>query len=164
MAPQKHDELKRKRRVKLIRPKIQLKLIGSFMGLTALGLLLQFLVLTRYLTEIAISLPDGGAQLEAQKPRMLLEILGVSFGLILPLCFAVGIMVTFRIAGPVYAFEEFFKRIARGEQAGRLSLRKGDQLTELCDHINAAMTVLEEQKEAAVVEARKERDAMRVAG
>jgi hypothetical protein len=159
----KRVRLKRKRRVKLIRPAIQLKLIGSFLGLTALGLLLQFLVLTRYLTEVAISMPDGGAQLEAHKPRMLLEILGASFGLILPLCFAVGIMVTFRIAGPVYALEEYFKRIARGEQAGRISLRKGDQLTELCEHVNAAMAALEQQKEAAVAQARAERDAIRVA-
>jgi hypothetical protein len=160
----KRVRLKRKRRVKLIRPAIQLKLIGSFMGLTALGLLLQFLVLTRYLTEISVTMPDGGAQFEAHKPGMLLEILGVSFGLILPLCFAVGIMVTFRFAGPVYAFEEYFKRVARGEQTGRMSLRKGDHLTELCDYVNAAMDALEERKEAAVAQAREERDSLRVAG
>ena len=44
MPPIKHQ-----RRIKLIKPKLQLRLVGKFFGLAVLGLLLQFLLLGRLL-------------------------------------------------------------------------------------------------------------------
>ena len=157
----KKVRLRRKRRIKLIQPRFQLKLIGSFLGISALALLLQFLVLGKHLSELALSMPDGGVYLNSVKTRMLMETLAFSFGVLLPLTICVGVLVTFRIAGPLHAFEQYFKRIANGEQVGHMSLRKNDQLQDLCENVNAAMDALEEQKRAAVEAARHGREPLR---
>jgi hypothetical protein len=125
-----------RRRIKLIKPRLQLKLIGVFVGLSALGFLLQSLHVGLRMSELAASVPEGGTYLMAVMPELPLEILLVSFGMLLPLTIAVGILVTFRIAGPVYRFEKYLKAVIAGEEAGPCRIRKGDEFQELCELIN----------------------------
>ena len=125
-----------RRRIKLIKPKLQLKLVGVFVGLSALGFLLQSLHVGLRLSELAASIPEGGTYLMAVMPELPLEILLVSFGMLLPLTVAVGILVTFRIAGPVYRFEKYLKSVIRGEEVGPCRIRQGDEFQELCELIN----------------------------
>lgn len=133
---------KYKRRIKLIQPRLQLKLTGWFLSVTAIGMLLQYMLFGFFLTELAIQLPGQGAYLVAQADKMLLQALGISFVLALPLTLAVGILVTFKVAGPVYRFEEHLKSIARGEDIGPCRIRKGDELQELCRRLNSAVDAL----------------------
>ena len=70
--------------------------------------------------------------------------LAVSFGLFLPLTFCIGVLVTFRIAGPVYRFEQYLKQVSRGEQLGPCKIRDGDEFQGLCDLINEATRHLRE--------------------
>lgn len=135
-----------RRRVKLIKPKLQLKLVGVFVGLSALGFLLQSLHVGLRLSELAANVPEGGTYLMAVMPELPLEILLVSFGMLLPLTVAVGIMVTFRIAGPVYRFEKYLKAVIRGEESGPCRIRQGDEFQELCELINQATASLREQQ------------------
>jgi hypothetical protein len=127
-----------RRRIKLIKPRLQLKLVGVFVGLSALGFLLQSLHVGLRLSELASHVPEGGSYLMAMLPALPLEILLVSFGMLLPLTVAVGVMVTFRIAGPVYRFEQYLKAVVRGEELGPCRIRKGDEFQELCELINEA--------------------------
>jgi hypothetical protein len=127
-----------RRRIKLIKPRLQLKLVGVFVGLSALGFLLQSLHVGLRLSELAASLPEGGTYLMAVMPELPLEILLVSFGMLLPLTIAVGILVTFRIAGPVYRFEKYLEAVLRGEETGPCRIRKGDEFQELCELLNQA--------------------------
>ncbi len=127
-----------KRKIKLIKPRLQLRMVGTFVALSALGFLLQALLVGWMLSELAATMPSGGAYLMATIPKLPIEILLMSFGMFLPLTFAVGVLVTFRIAGPIYRFEQFLKAVARGEQLGPCRIRKSDQLHELCDLINEA--------------------------
>ena len=129
---------KERRRIKLIKPRLQLKLVGVFVGLSGLGFLMQSLHVGLRLSELAANVPEGGPYLMAVMPELPLEILTVSFGMLLPLTIAVGIMVTFRIAGPIYRFEKFLKQVVSGEQVGPCKLRRGDELEELCELINQA--------------------------
>jgi hypothetical protein len=129
---------KERRRIKLIKPRLQLKLIGIFVGLSSLGFLMQSLHVSLRLSELASTLPQGGDYLSSMLPRLPLEILIFSFGLLLPLTIAVGILVTFRIAGPLYRFEQYLKQVVRGEATGPCKLRKGDDCQELCELINEA--------------------------
>lgn len=153
----KRVRLKRKRKTKLIQPKLQLKLVGSFLGLCALALLLQFLVFGMRLSELASVMPDG-SYLTAHKSKLLLGTLLFSFGLLLPLCFAVGILITHRIAGPVHRLEDHLERVARGEDVGPCKLRKGDNLMELCERVNNAVEYLRaERSKAAKVEKKRSR-------
>ena len=145
---------KERRRIKLIKPRLQLKLIGVFAGLSALGFLMQSLHVGLRLSELAANVPEGGPYLMAVMPELPLEILTVSFGMLLPLTVAVGILVTFRIAGPLYRFEQYLGQVIRGEQVGPCRLREGDELQKLCDLINQAtepvrMRNLDRQQEQA---------------
>jgi len=125
-----------RRRIKLIKPRLQLKLIGVFVGLSGLGFLMQSLHVGLRLSELAANVPEGGTHIMAVLPDLPLEILAVSFGMLLPLTIAVGVMVTFRIAGPVYRFEKYLMDVHAGKEIRTCKLREGDQLGELCEIIN----------------------------
>lgn len=128
-----------KRRIKLIKPGLQLKLIGVFVGVSMLGFLMQTLVVWLRLTQTAEMLPESaGNALAGMLPMLPLEILLISFGMLLPFTFAIGILATFRIAGPIYRFEQYLKEVIQGTQVGPCRLRSGDELQELCDLINEA--------------------------
>jgi hypothetical protein len=127
---------KERRRIKLVKPRLQLKLIGVFVGLSGIGFLMQSLHVGLRLAELASTIPEGGEYVMAVLPNLPLEILAVSFGMVLPLTVAVGILVTFRIAGPLYRIEKYLGEVLRGEQVGPCRLRKGDELQDLCELIN----------------------------
>ena len=132
------QKTRQRRRIKLIKPSLQLRLVGVFFGLTCLGGLIQTLHLTMRLSMLASSIPEGGNYLLAQLPSLPLEIFFVAFFLLLPLTMAVGVVCTFLIAGPVYHFEKFLREVADGTQSQPCKLRKNDQLTDLCELINGA--------------------------
>ena len=53
-----------------------------------------------------------------------------------PLIFAIGLLFSHKIAGPVYRIEKTIYEIARGNLGLRIKLRKGDELWGLADTIN----------------------------
>ncbi len=131
-----------KRRIKLIQPQLQLRLIAAFLGMSALALTLQFLLFTSSLTELATELPEDGAALIERVPAHVQRILLVSFLIFLPLTFCAGVLITFRIAGPLYRFEQYLKQVIRGERPPDCRLRDGDELQDLCQLINEATAPL----------------------
>ena len=136
---------------KLIKPGFQLTVIGSFMGLTVVALLLQFLFLGGRLMETAHRLDStggSGGDLASQVPRAMVEIFAISLCVLLPVILALGILLTFRIAGPVYRFESFLAAVSRGEQTAPCKLRKGDALQSLCEQINRTTEPLRKQNES----------------
>ncbi len=157
-------QVRERRRVKLIKPRLQLKLIGVFVGLSGLGFLLQSLHVGLRLSELASSVPEGGSYLMAVMPELPLEILFVSFGMLLPLTIAVGILVTFRIAGPIFRFEKYLQQVIRGEEVGPCRIRTGDEFQELCDLINQATARLRETRAGEAKEPDEERQELRKAG
>jgi hypothetical protein len=70
---------------------------------------------------------------------LLLEVLLFSFAVLLPSVLAIGVLLTFRVAGPIYRFERYLEDVAAGRDTGPCRIREGDQLQELCDRINAAL-------------------------
>lgn len=127
-----------KRRIKLIQPRLQLKLVFVFIGMAACSMLLQFILFTSTVTDVATRLPSDGLVLVEEMPRLLYGTLLISFALFLPLMFGVGVLVTFRFAGPVYRFKVYLQQVIRGEQPDDCRLRKGDELQDLCELINQA--------------------------
>lgn len=134
---------KYKRRIKLIQPRLQLKLIGTFLGMSALAMLLQFLLFTSSMSEVAAQLPEDGMILLSELQEATWQIFLLSFGMLLPLTFLVGVLVTFRWAGPLYRFKDHLGRIARGERPGHCHIRKGDELQDFCELINKAVDNLQ---------------------
>lgn len=131
-----------KRRIKLIQPALQIRLISAFVGMAFLALTLQFLLFTSTLTELASELPEDGATLLDRVPDHVVRILIISFLIFLPLTFCVGVIITFRIAGPIYRFETYLKQVIRGEKPPDCRLREGDELKGLCELINRATAPL----------------------
>ena len=127
------------RRDRLVRPCLQLRLILAFLGVAAMALLLQFVLFASVISTAASELPQDGQILLERTTGLSITIFLVSLGVLLPLCFFVGVLVTFRVAGPLYRFEKYFESVARGEDPGTCRIRKGDDLQELCTVLNAAM-------------------------
>jgi len=57
----------------------------------------------------------------------------------------ISAIVSHRMAGPVYRFEQTCKKIAQGDFSQRVHLRKGDQLTELQQAFNNMMDEVEKR-------------------
>jgi hypothetical protein len=126
-----------RRRKVLIRPRLQLKLVLVFTGVSILTLLLQYILFITLATRFAERMPSGGEYLTDALPGMSIQALLSSLAVLLPTSLAVGVACTFRIAGPVHKLEGYLRGLARGEAHGPCRLRKGDELGELCDAINA---------------------------
>ncbi|MGK0218614.1 MAG: hypothetical protein ACI9HE_002108 [Planctomycetota bacterium] len=119
------------RRRKLIKPRLQLKLTGLFVGLSALSLLLQLVLVTNRISHVALELPSDGAVLLGLSSSVLLDVLAGSFLVFLPLTLLVGVIATFRIAGPLYRIEMFLNAVEAGECPPDFHLRKKDELQDL---------------------------------
>jgi len=141
-APVAIPVVKYKRSIKLIRPGLQLRLTGVFVGMSVLGLVLQACVFMRELASIAAMLPSDGPLVLGELQGTVLRVLGITLALLLPIMLWVGVLVTHRIAGPVYRFETYLLSVIRGERPGNCTLRKGDELVDLCHTINAATAPL----------------------
>ena len=137
---------------KLPMPALQLRLIGSFLGLTSMALMLQFLLFSAHLTDLGRRLESGGLELLGYRmPGTLLGVLGGSLVILLPVCMVVGTWITFKWAGPLYRIQEHLREVANGSgQVGTCKIRKGDELQELCGLVNRA---LESTRQRALDEA-----------
>ena len=135
---EKISRTRRPRWRKLIQPRLQFQLIGSFAGVASVALLAQFLIVNSRLAQFAAKMPEGGDYLMSELSGLTISMLILSFGVLLPTTVAIGILITFRIAGPVHHFKEHMDAIARGEDPGVCRLRPNDSLQDLCSSINAA--------------------------
>lgn len=134
-----------KRRQKLPQPRLQLRLTMTFVGLVALALMLQVMLFTNAISDLASTLPNDSLILMSAGPGILFKTLAVSFLIFLPLTFAIGVLSTFRIAGPLFRFEAFLNQVLRGDRPRDFQLREGDELKHLASLINAATKPLREQ-------------------
>lgn len=150
-----------KRRIKLIQPSLQLRLIGAFAGVTALALIAQVLVLGVSLSRFAGGLGASGAAFVEALPGLLGTCLAASVALVLPALVLIGVRVTFRVAGPLYRMERHLEAVARGEQPGPCRIREHDQLQQFCATLNEALarTTASQAAPPAVDEAELERAA-----
>jgi hypothetical protein len=129
----------------LIQPRLQLRLILTFLGVSLIGLILQFVLFAATLSALASELPQDGPLLLERIPSYTLTVLAISLCVLFPLTITIGILTTFRVAGPLYRFEQHMKAIARGEDPGECRLRNGDQLQDLCETFNAALNTMRKQ-------------------
>ena len=69
----------------------------------------------------------------------------------LPVAFVVlafCLVFTHRVAGPIYRFEQTLDRLARGEDIASVKIRKGDELKEMADKLNAVIRLINRLKAA----------------
>ena len=134
---------------KIILPGLQLKLMMPFLMLGVSAILFQGIVLLRALSQAAEHVGEADQEILAQASGIVTESLLIGCLFLVPLCVVVGVVVTFRVAGPVYRFKMYLGEIARGEYNGPCRLRKGDELQFIAERINAAVDRLRADQAAS---------------
>jgi len=130
-----------RRSKKLVNVRLQLKLVGVFLGLACLAALAQVVILDRILGDLRIESPSGSVS----TTNLLFSGLGYTLLLLVPTMGVVGVLITHRIAGPAYRFERYLEALARGEYTGPCRIREGDEFQAVCDQLNAAVDALRAQ-------------------
>ncbi len=145
-----------KRRIKLIQPRFQLRLAGSFAALCLLALMVEALMLAVELTTLSKELPSGGAYLADEIPRLLARSAFWSALLLLPGLLVIGVRITFKIAGPLYRLEQHLHDVIEGKRPEPCKVRKGDELQEFCSLLNDALESARAQGEGDARQAARE--------
>ena len=129
--------MKKLRRTRLlVKPLLQLKLALVFLSAAVVTSIVQAILLVYTLSAVAGRLPNDEELLRGELPGIVMPNLTVGLLLLVPLTILVGVLATFRFAGPLHHFEGFLRRVADGRQSEPCTLREGDELRSLCDLIN----------------------------
>lgn len=138
-----------RRTKKLIHSRLQLRLIAVFLTLSGASALFQVALLNRSLLKLVREVTESGSleTLTDGLPSVFVANLAWTIGLLTPLMLCIGILATHRIAGPAYRMRKHCEEIALGGELRKCSLRKGDELHELCDALNRALQAVAWQKE-----------------
>lgn len=122
----------------LILPRLQWRLVAAFLSAACISTVVQMLLLNMALTRLADEAPAArGPVLEASPDILWTQIL-LTFGLMVPLVIAVGLLETMRVAGPLHKFEQYLKEVVAGGRPAPCTLRLDDELQDLCRLINTA--------------------------
>jgi methyl-accepting chemotaxis protein len=131
----------KQRKTKLIRLDVQLRVVLIALCVTCFVLLINFQMSMAALGSVQHSFAKGANvafTFEEMRNAIINRFL-VSIALTIPISAAVGILYSFRFAGPLYRFGKYFDELKAGRWSSRCSLRKGDDLVDLCDGINDAL-------------------------
>jgi len=133
------------RKKKLINPRLQLRLVAIFLCAAGLAVQVEAILVALTLSRLAGKLPNDGAELIEQLPEFVRTNLLLTFLLLAPLMIGVGIVATFKIAGPLHRFEQFLRAVRDGHQVQPCQIRKGDELQALCTLLNEVTAPLRER-------------------
>jgi len=129
-----------KRKSKLPKARLQFKIILTFLATAFLCTAFQYVLTTTTVMEIVREI--NSQEMESEITQIGLRTLFVSLVLLVPMTMAIGIVVTFRVAGPIKRFELYLRSIVAGANPGPCRIREGDELQELCHLINLAVETL----------------------
>jgi len=125
-----------RRRTKLIKPRLQLKIVAAFLGIVVLSLIVLMILLNAVVLDFADRGWIDRALLKSRWLSVLATKLGLSLAILAPMALAIGVLLTHRIAGPLYRFEVFLRQVVQGEHPEPCRIRKGDELGEMCRLLN----------------------------
>lgn len=133
-----------KRRTIFIKKKLQLRYMLLIIFSVLTGLAIMAFELTFTLDEIFDKYP---VLIQPLYDNFLPIALGFMYKILIYILFVVllSAILSHKMAGPVYRFEQTCKEIAKGDFSKRVHLRQGDQLTELQGDFNAMMDRVEEE-------------------
>jgi methyl-accepting chemotaxis protein len=131
------------RRVFLIKRKLQIKIILLVLGAVAIGIgLIGFDIYWTVGRDIVRDLMDPGLY-GLFKHAAVVTVVKISFYLV-GVAF-MALLVSNKMAGPVYRFERSAQTIAKGDLTYRVHLRTGDELIDLQDAFNGMMDSLHQK-------------------
>src|SRR5262249_32523747 len=104
------------RKKRLINPGLQLRLVVVFLCCAGLAVQVEAILIAFTLSRLAEKMPTDGQRLLDAMPEFLTTNLILTFLVLAPLTLGVGIVATFRIAGPLHRFEQFLRAVLAKEQ------------------------------------------------
>ena len=134
--------MNRLRSKRLVNRNVQVGLVGTFLTIAVMSAVLQLVLVHRSSGKLADRLAEPEVLL-GSLPDLLMGNLLITLGTLLPSMWFLGMLITHRIAGPLYRFERYFEEVARKGYQGPCVIRESDELQELCAKINAAMLRLD---------------------
>ena len=122
-----------RRRIKVVDGRFQYRAIALALSVVLMGLALFAAVAALWYLAARASgrAPDGQLLLIILPPLLVNDLA------IMVVAIVAGITVTHRIAGPVFRIATDIDRTLSGERGVRVSLRRGDSLSELAEKVNA---------------------------
>ena len=127
--------------------------IASRFQVRYIGLILIFIFSTAILTGYTVYVTTWimfGEKLAAVYPQGLLLDIVKKVNMVLflrlifltPLVILIALVLSNRIAGPIYRIQRFLRKISRGDYKGRLRLREKDELQDLANALNHLASIL----------------------
>ncbi len=135
----------KRRTRKLINGKLQLKLTLWVVGVATLSMLFQFVILFTTITKVGVELPNDYQIFFDRLPEQLFRSFLASLSISLAVTFVAGVLLTHRIAGPLYRFTQFLNAVKRGEHPDVCRIRANDELHDFCELLNETTAPLREQ-------------------
>ena len=139
-----------RRRHYFIRKKFQLKYIGLILAVMLFSAIISGYTIYynawALLGEKLASVYPQGRLIDifhAVNVKLLINMILVSI-----LCAVIGLLISHRIAGPVYRMITFMDKVTGGDYSQRIKLRKNDDLKDLADAINRLIDKLESEKKS----------------
>lgn len=85
-------------------------------------------------------LKNFGAAFKEIAPSLLLTMPFVAI-----ILFTWGLILSFRIAGPIYRLEKELRQVAEGANPRRIAFRKGDEFSSIADSVNVILERLQKK-------------------
>ena len=132
------------RKKKLIRLDVQLRVVLIALCVASCVLLVNFQLSLGAVASAAKGLKNGtSARAAIEDLRIsMINRFALSIGLTIPMAAVVGILYSFKFAGPIHGLSKYFNQLKLGPWNKRCSLRKGDDLQDLATAINDALDPL----------------------
>lgn len=129
-----------RRRRKLIRPDVQLRVVVIAVAVASLALLVNFAFSFSAAAAARSQITSGMSALAGFEilQRELFRKFAISVSLAVPCAVGVGILYSFRFAGPIYRIRKHLGEMRTGRWDRPCTLRTGDDLQDVCDELNGA--------------------------
>ena len=128
----------RRRRSKLIRRKLQLRIVVPFLAVAGIAALVQAIVMNVTMSNLMADLPyDQPILLEAW-PRVLGLNVALILALLVPAALAIGALVTSQVSSPIRQLEQHLRQAIDSGRPGVCRFRERDAFGEIPDLVNDA--------------------------
>ena len=108
----------------------------SGLGISIVAVLLMMIMVNEAVMEFASKGWVDAVALQEEWMSILLSKLLIALALLVPLTLAMGVLMTHKIAGPLYRFEMFLNAVMDGEHPEPCRLRQNDELKDFCELLN----------------------------
>lgn len=139
----------KRRTRKLINTKLQLKLTLWVMAVATLTMLFQFFLLTTAVSRMGTELPNDSQIFLGGLLEPLVRSFLASLAISLSLTFVVGVLLTHRVAGPIYRLTKYLESVKAGERPADCRLRRNDELHDFCQLVNETTAPLRQRSDVA---------------